>query len=113
VVKGQVLSASAVQTGETVPKKDVEAGEGGGSILGNIVPEGHDRRQLHGETRGPDLLVIGGEHVDAVEEHSLDDILPGPERKGVVAEGPEIRVQDEGRTTRRRMLKHLHGQTLP
>jgi hypothetical protein len=42
-----------------------------------------------------DYLVILGDDVDAIQKHGFDRILPGPERKREIGEGPKIGVKDK------------------
>lgn len=44
-------------------------------------------------------VVVIGDDIDAVKEHGLDSILPGPEREWIIAQRPEVRVQYKYRPT--------------
>ncbi len=111
VVKGQVRRRVTVLAGEGVAQEQVEPGEGRGPVLGHVLLQRHDAGQLHGEGWGVDFLVVGGDHVDPVEEHRLDHILPGPERQRIVAERAEIGVQHEAGPAGRGVREHLHRRS--
>ena len=49
--------------------------------------------------------IVMLDDVDAVEEHRLDRVLPGPERQRVVTQRPEIRVQHQYRPTALRDMR--------
>ena len=102
MVERQVLALAAILAGEAVAQEHVEPGEGGEAGRLDVALERHHRRQPHLEAGAPHQRVVLGDDVDPIEEHGLDRILPTPDRQRIIAERTVVRVQDKGRTIRRR-----------
>ena len=101
VVEGQLVrrvALEAVLAAEAVAQEDVEPRERRPAVLGYVLLERHDARQLHLEAGRADHPVVVRDHRDAVEENGLDGLLPVPDRQRVVAQRLVVGVQDEGRT---------------
>src|SRR3954447_7679689 len=101
VVEGQLVrrvALEAVLAAEAVAQEDVEPRERRPAVLGYVLLERHDARQLHLAAGRADHPVVVRDHRDAVEEDGLDGLLPVPDRQRVVAQRLVVGVQDEGRT---------------
>src|SRR5262245_22828288 len=99
MVEGEIVALAAVLAQEAVTQEDVETGEG--RVL-RWLYEGLDRnhaRQLHLEGRAVHSAVVIGVDVHTFEEDRLDCVLPGPQRKRVIAQRPKIRIEHQGRKT--------------
>ena len=99
MVEGQLLRREprrAILTMEAVAEENVEAGERRFTGLRDILFECDDAWKPHFEARASNHMVVFGDDVHSVEEHGLDGILPGPERKRKITERPEIGVENEG-----------------
>src|SRR5690606_40885388 len=85
VVEGQLVMRAAILALEAVTQEHIEPREGRVSGRLDVAFQRDDAGQLHLEGRRRDRVFIFGDDVDAVEEHRLDRVLPGPQRQGVVA----------------------------
>src|SRR4029079_6200607 len=102
VIEGEVVALAAVLAREAVAQEDVEPGEG---RVGRRFHEGLERnhaRQLHLERRAVHRAIVIGDDIHAFEKDCLDRVLPGPQRKRVIAQRPKIRVEHQSRETARR-----------
>src|SRR5215211_592011 len=99
VIERKVVVRRAILADEAVAQEDVKTGEGGVRARLDERFERHHARELNLEGRAAHRAVVMFDDVDAVEKHRLDRVLPGPERQRVVAQRPEIRVQDQYRPT--------------
>ncbi len=97
VVKRQVFLGTAVLARETVAQEHVETRESGIKCRLHVGLERDDAWQLHLEVRTADTAVVLRDDVDPVKKYRLHRLLPAPERQRIVAQGPEIGVQDQGR----------------
>ena len=98
MIEGQIVTRAAILALETISQENVEAGKGG--VFGglDIVFERNDARQAHLEARTSDHLVIFGNDVHTVQAHGLYGVLPVPKGQWIIAERPEIGVQDKSGT---------------
>jgi hypothetical protein len=64
----------------------------------HIGLEGDNTGQAELGGGASDYPVIFGDDVDALEEDCLEAVLPAPEGQGIVTQGPEVGIEDEGRT---------------
>src|SRR5208282_2301194 len=110
VIEGQLVALAAILAGEAVAQEHVESREGGKTRRLDVVLQRHDRGQAHRERRAAHQRVVFRDDVDAVEEHRLDRVLPAPYRKGVIAQGTEVRVEHQGRTCLRRRRLNMNRQ---
>src|SRR5262249_44125111 len=97
VVEGQVVAGGTILAGELVAQEYVEPRERRMGRRFDEVLERDHARQLHLEARAAHRLLVVGDDVHAIEKHCLDRVLPAPQRKGIVAQRTEVRVQYQGR----------------
>ena len=97
MVEGQVFFAAAVLAGEAIAQKHIEPCECGIECRFHVGFERDDAGQTHLEAGASHIAVVLGDNIDAIEKNGLHRFLPAPERQWVVAQRPEIGVQDQGR----------------
>src|SRR6202158_2691870 len=99
VIEGEVVVGRAILAHEAVAQEHVEPGEGG---MRGWLDEGfqrHHARQLDLERRAAHRAVVVLNDIDALKEHSLDRVLPRPQRQRIITERPEVRIQHQYRPT--------------
>ena len=109
MIKRQVFFVVAVLAGKAIAQKHVEAGEGWIERRLDVGLERNNARQLDFETWASNGAIVFGDDVDAIKEHSLDRFLPAPERQRVVAQWPEVGIQNQGRKRFRRGRMSVHN----
>lgn len=111
MVEGQVIMRTAILAGESVPQKHVEPGKGRMARRLYIGFERNHRGKLHFPVGAADGLLVILHDIDAVQKHSLDRILPAPEREGIITQGSKIRIQNQrGAGLRRNILLEVNRQ---
>jgi len=95
VIEGQFLRRAAILALEAIAQEDVEAGEGGMARRLDVGFEADDRGKPHRIGRTSHRPVVFRQDRYPVEEYRLDGVLPGPKRQRVIAERPEVGVQNE------------------
>src|SRR3954470_8577612 len=104
MIEREFVARAAELARKTIAQEYVEAGEGGLCRRLHISLERHHARQFHFETGTSHRAVILRDNVDALQEHGLDRVLPGPERERVVAERTKVGVEHERRPACRRHM---------
>src|SRR5690606_31592620 len=92
VIEGQIVLGTAILALETVAKEDVETGKGRVKRRLYVGFQADDTGQAHCEGRRRNRLIIFGDNVYPIEEYSLYGILPRPQRQGIIAKRPVIRI---------------------
>ena len=98
VVEGQLLgreALTAVLAPEIVPQEHVEAREGRLPVERLELFQRDHAGYAHLEGWAADGAVVRFDECHAILEDGVDGVLPGPDRQREVAEGPEIRVEDQ------------------
>src|ERR1700688_873729 len=111
MIEGEILAVAAILAGEAVAQEYVEPGEGRVSRGLHESLERHHARQLDFQAGAAHRAVVIGDDIYAVEEHRLDRVLPGPQRQGVIAQRPEVRVEHKRRKTTGRYV-HVQARLL-
>src|SRR5208283_1487494 len=109
MVERKLLALPTVLAGEAVAQENVEPGESGEARRLHVALQRHDRGQPHLERGAPDQRVVFGEDVDPIEEHRLDRVLPAPDRQGIVAQRPKVRIQHESRAVAGRQRLNMNS----
>ena len=81
VIEGQLVRGvglAAILAGKAIAQEDVEAGERRVAGGGHVFLQRNDARQLHLQRGAAHADIVMIDDVDAVEEHRLDRVLPGP-----------------------------------
>ena len=110
MVERQVVVGAAILAREPVAQEHVEPREGRVAGRLDVALQRHDRGQLHRERGAAHRHLVFGDDVHPLQENRLDRILPGPQRQGVVAERPVIRIEDQCRIGPRRD-GNIHGDS--
>jgi len=94
VIESEIIFRPAVLAEESVAQEHVEPGECRIERRLHVCFERHDRGQPHFEGGAADEAIVLRDDIDSVEEYGLHRFLPAPQRQGIVAQRPEVGVQD-------------------
>ena len=107
MVEGQFTLRSAILAAEFVPQKKIEARECHALLGLDVIFQDDDGGDLYRFPLASDHFVVLRKDRDPIQKHRLDRLLPGPEREGIIGQGPEIRVQHQRRKMpKRRRFAH-------
>src|SRR5262249_24863910 len=107
VIECEIVARAAILAGEFVAQEYVKPREGGLRRGLYESLERHHARQLHFRAWAANRALVFRDDVYALKEYRLDRILPAPERERVIAERPEIGIENQCRKAARR---HVHVQ---
>ncbi len=108
VIEREVLARIAILAREAISQEHVEPREGRIKRWFDVCFERDDGREPHLEARAPDRPVVLGDDVDAIQKDGLHRLLPAPERQRIVAQGPEVGVENQCRKRFRRGSMSIH-----
>ena len=105
VIEGQIVLRTAILAMKPVAQEHVEPRER--RMRGRL----HERLQRHHAGKldfkggAAHRAVVMFDDVDAVEEHRLHRVLPGPQRQRIVTQRPKIGVENQNRPTTLRDMR--------